>query len=110
MTLDDLAAYGANVDEGLKRCMDNEAFYLRMVETVRADQGFGELPQAVAEGRLKDAFGIAHSLKGALGNLAITPLYDPMRKITEYLRVETDMDYAPLIDHIMREYDRFCAL
>ena len=110
MTLDDLAAYGANVEEGLGRCMGNEGFYLRLVETVRNDQGYDTLQQAVTDGRLKDAFEAAHALKGALANLAITPLLEPVSEITELLRAETDTDYQPLLDRIMQERDRFCAL
>ena len=110
MTLDDLIAYGANVEEGLGRCMGNEAFYLRLVETIKDEQGFDTLKQAVAEGRLKDGFEAAHGLKGALANLAITPLLEPVSEITELLRAETDTDYQPLIDRIMEERKRFCAL
>ena len=31
LTIEKLKAYGANVDEGLSRCMNNETFYLRLV-------------------------------------------------------------------------------
>ena len=34
MTIDSLKAFGANTAEGLARCMNNEAFYLRMVGMV----------------------------------------------------------------------------
>lgn len=110
MTLDDLVAYGANVDKGLMRCMNNEAFYLRLVDMMKADPGFETLQQAIADGRLRDAFEAAHSLKGALANLAITPLHEPVVQITELLRVETEMDYQPLLDRIMQEHARLCAL
>ena len=110
MTLDDLAAYGANVDEGLARCMNNEAFYLRLVESMKAESGFEALPQAISDGRLRDAFEAAHSLKGTLANLAITPLFEPVSEITELLRAETEMDYQPLLDRIAQEHARFCAL
>lgn len=110
MTLDDLRAYGANVDEGLARCVGNEALYLRLVGTVQVETGFDTLQKAIEDKRLKDAFEAAHSLKGVLGNLAITPLYEPMREITEFLRVETDMDYSELMATIGQERERFCAL
>ena len=110
MTLDDLIAFGANVDEGLSRCMGNEAFYLRLVETVKADEGFDKLKAAIDENRLHDAFEAAHALKGSLGNLAITPLYEPVCEITELLRSETETDYAPLMDDIMQKRDAFRAL
>ena len=110
MTLDDLIAYGANVNEGLTRCMNNESFYLRLVETVKGEQGFDTLAQAIDEGRLHDAFEAAHALKGVLGNLALTPLYEPVSQITELLRNETEADYAQLVADIMAEWNRFLAL
>ena len=110
MTLDDLIAYGANVDEGLTRCLNNEEFYLRLVESVKAEAGFNKLEQAVSEGRLHDGFEAAHALKGVLGNLAITPLLEPVTEITELLRSETQTDYTELLAKIKHEKDRFCAL
>ena len=110
MTLDDLIAYGADVDDGLARCMNNEDFYLRLVGTLKEEQGFDTLKQAIEANDLKAAFEAAHSLKGVLGNLAITPLYEPVLEITELLRAETAMDYSDLMANIMEERDRFCAL
>ena len=110
MNIEDLVAYGANVEEGLSRCMGNEGFYLRMVETVRSDEGYDTLQAAVSEGRLGDAFEAAHALKGALSNLAITPLSEPVSEITELLRSETDMDYSALMATIMQKRDELRAL
>ena len=31
LTLESLRAWGADVDDGMKRCMNNEAFYFRMI-------------------------------------------------------------------------------
>ena len=31
LTIDSLRAYGANVDDGMTRCMNNEAFYFRLI-------------------------------------------------------------------------------
>ena len=110
MTLDDLRAYGANVDEGLGRCMNNESFYLRLVDMVKNEQGFDTLEQAIAANDLKTAFEAAHSLKGVLGNLSLTPLFDPINEITELLRAETQMDYSELMGAIKEQKDKFFAL
>ena len=110
MTLDDLIAYGANTEEGLARCMGNEAFYLRLVESVKQEEGFAQLEPAIQAGDLDAAFHIAHGLKGVLGNLAITPLYEPMVEITELLRARTSMDYSELLATIKDAYADFCAL
>lgn len=110
MTLDDLIAYGANVEEGMSRCMNNESFYLKLVESIKQERGFDELEQAVADGRLKDAFEIAHALKGVLGNLSLTPLYDPMCEITERLRDQGEADCTELLDNITLQRERLAAL
>ncbi len=110
MTLDDLVAFGANVEEGLGRCMGNEAFYLRLVESVKDEKGFDNLKSALDAGNLGEAFSAAHALKGVLGNLSLTPLYEPMSEITELLRAETQMDYSELLGTIMDLRDEFCAL
>ena len=110
MTLDDLAAYGANTEEGLARCMGNEDFYLRLVGIAQNDKGYDALQAAVQEHNLRAAFEAAHSLKGVLANLAITPLLQPVSEITELLRAETQTDYSELLAKIMEERERFCAL
>ena len=110
MNIEDLAAYGANVEEGVSRCVGNEGLYLRLVESVKDDAHFAALETAIAEGRLDDAFEEAHGLKGSLGNLSLTPLYEPMVEITELLRARTETDYAPLLAKISEERARLFSL
>jgi len=110
MTLDDLEAYGANTQEGLQRCMGVKSLYLRLVESIKTEDRFDRLAQAIDEGRLSDAFDAAHALKGVLGNLSLTPLQRPMEEITELLRNQTPADYKTLVEQILTERDRFRAL
>ena len=117
MTLDDLAAFGANTEEGLARCMGMEAFYLNLAETVKTEQGFATLKEALEAGNLKEAFEAAHALKGVLANLALTPLLEPVSALTELVRPEnmaargvTEVDYQELLDTILTQHERFCAL
>lgn len=110
MKIEDLISFGANVDEGLQRCMNNEAFYLRLVESVREEQGFDALKEAIEAGDLDKAFEASHALKGVLGNLSLTPLYEPMAEICELLRTKEDADYQALLDEIMHVRDVFLAL
>lgn len=110
MTLDDLAAYGANVTEGVARCVGMEAFYLKLVESVKTDPSFEALRTAIADNRLDDAFEASHALKGVLANLSITPILEPVEEICELLRARTEMDYSELMGKINSEYERFLAL
>ena len=110
MTIDDLVAYGANVAEGLKRCMGMTDFYVQLAGSIKTEQGFDKLNEEINAGDLDAAFQTAHGLKGILANLAITPLQEPVSEITELLRAKTDMDYSGLMAHILEERDRFRAL
>ena len=65
LTIDALRTWGANVNEGLERCMNMEAFYLRLVPKAVEDANFEKLPEAVAAGDMEKAFEAAHALKGS---------------------------------------------
>ncbi len=86
MTLDALTLYGARTAEGLARCLNNEKFYLQMVSMALADKNFERLQAAMDAGDSRAAFEAAHSLKGSIGNVALTPIYEPICALTELLR------------------------
>lgn len=111
MTIDDLERYGANTKEGVGRCMGNSDFYIRLVKMMPKDQNFGFLYEAIDKGDLDSAFEAAHALKGALGNLSITSLYEPVLELTELLRSRTQMDYSELVSRIKdkhKELEKLC--
>lgn len=110
LTIQGLREYGANVDEGLRRCLNNEDFYIRLVGIAAADEGYDKLAQQVRDGDFAGAFDTAHALKGVLGNLFLTPVYEPVSEITELLRAKQEADYAPLIDRILEQRDKLAAL
>ncbi len=110
LTLDALRAYGADVDDGLRRCMNMEAFYLRLFSSLKGDTRVEELKAAVERKDLDTAFEIAHALKGIYGNLSLTPLYRPIQEITELLRARKDMDYGPLLAEICTQKEKLDAL
>ena len=103
LTIDNLNKIGVNTSEGLARCLNNEAFYLRLVGRVRNDATFDKLYEAIENKDLKQAFEYAHSLKGVLGNLSLTPMEKPIKEITEYLRHEEQIDYVPYIEEIKKQ-------
>ena len=100
MKIDDLRGIRRERRRGLSRCLNNEEFYLKLVGSMRDEDKFDALESAIEDGRLDDAFEAAHALKGVLGNLSITPLYEPVAEITELLRARTDMDYSELMGKI----------
>jgi hypothetical protein len=51
------------------------------------DGAFGKLGLALEENRNGDAFEYAHNLKGIIGNMGLTPLFETVCEIVEPLRV-----------------------
>ena len=107
LTLDALRSYGANVDEGLGRCMGMESLYLRLVNMVPSEGNFAKLEEGLASRDWDKAFEAAHALKGVLGNLSLTPLYDPAVKLTELLRPKQACDYKPFYEELLKQKARF---
>ena len=110
ITVDALKSFGANVDEGLGRCMGNEALYLKLVATIPGEKNFGKLSESIQNNDLDGAFEAAHALKGVLGNLSLTNMYDKVADITELLRARTEMDYSEKVAEIMNARDELAKL
>ena len=111
LTIDALRDYGANVDEGLGRCFNNEDFYLRLVGMGLADANFDKLKAALDAGDTTAAFEAAHALKGSIGNLALTPIFGPVSQLTEVLRGKTGpVDAGALPGQIFDALERARAL
>ena len=110
LTIEKLRNYGANVDEGLQRCVNNETLYLRLVDKAIRDPAFDALKEIPETGDLERGFELAHALKGVTANLSLTPLYNPIYEITELFRNRTDTDYRPLIEVISEKRDQLISL
>lgn len=112
MTLESLEAYGANTAEGMSRCMNDESFYLRMVSMTLADGNFEKLKDAMEAGNAAEAFSAVHALKGALGNVSLTPIYEPVCELTELLRGKSSpVDGGKeLLEKILEQREKALAL
>lgn len=110
ITIENLKKYGANVDEALQRCVGNEALYLKLVDCFLSQNAFPDLKDALAKGDLEAAFHVAHSLKGVVGNLSLTPLYDVIYNMTELLRNRQKIDYQPYIDKYEKLYSELLVI
>lgn len=110
LTIDDLKALGADTEDGLKRCLGKEDFYLRMVRMALSDDGFERLKAAVEAGNLDEGFERAHALKGTIGNVSLTTLEEPIKEITEDLRARKDKDYSEILGVIDEQLAKYRAL
>ena len=110
LTIDKLDAFGARVNEGLERCLNNEAIYFRLIGMAAEDPAFERLEEGLRKGDLEEAFNAAHTLKGALGNLALEPIYRPAVELTELLRHRTPCDYNALLNTVLEKRAELRAL
>ena len=111
LTVENLKQFGANTEEGLGRCFNNVDFYLKLVGMGLADANFDKLREALDAGDAAAAFEAAHALKGAIGNLALTPIYTPVCALTEQLRgAGTTQGTEALAAEVMAQLERARAL
>ena len=104
LTIQALQDLGVNTKDGMARCLNNEQFYFRMLTKALGDDSCEKLAAAI------EAIELAHALKGVMGNLALTPIYDPVNEMLELLRSRTQMDYSPYIKTILEKKQALSAL
>lgn len=94
MTLiEKMTAYGADMKETMNRFLNDEKFYETCLEMFFKGEEFSQLKTAIDNKEYKQAFEIAHTIKGVVGNLGLTPLYNAVCEIVEPLRAK---DYSNL--------------
>ena len=109
LTIEKLQEYGVNTKEGLARCMNNANFFMRMIGMGLKNDSFEKLGKALEDNNLDEAFEQAHALKGVVGNLALTPIYNPLAEMTEMLRAKKDVDYIAMYAPIKELRDKMVA-
>ena len=101
ITIEGLRNNGADVETGLSRCVGKEDLYLKLVNMGLGDTKFEELGTVLQSNDLDQAFKICHALKGVIGNLAVTPLYEALSQMTEKLRNKEAADYSAMYSDIL---------
>ena len=102
ITIESLKNKGTDTETGLARCLGNETLYLHLVKTALDDKKFVKLGEALNTDNFTKAFELCHALKGVIGNLSITPLYEILSEITEKLRNKEADDYSKLYNEILK--------
>ena len=110
LTIADLREFGADVDEALVRCMNKEDFYLLLVGKALDDTKLSLLEEQINGKDFDAAFETAHTLKGMYTNLSLTPVSDPVCRITELLREKTDTDYSALLTEAKSQFARLRSI
>ncbi len=106
----ELTDAGFDVDDALKRLLNNERLYEKFLKRFIADQNFTKLEEAVHSCKKQEAFDAAHTLKGLCGNLSINSLLDPVCRQVELFRAGDWDEGAALMDEVSREYNKVVGL
>lgn len=100
-------AYGADYNTTIARFMHKENMYLRFLDMMFEDKSLQLLGDALERGDILAAFEHAHTLKGVVGNMGLTPLYKAACAIVEVLRRRDEgADYKSLYHNIELEYQK----
>ena len=89
--------YGADYNSTMARFMGKEAMYLKFLDMLFKDDILEKLGTALEQQDYEAAFAAAHTLKGVVGNMGLTPLFNAVCAIVESLRKrEVPEDYNVL--------------
>lgn len=103
-------AYGADYRTTMERFMGNENMYLRLLDMLFQDENMNKLGNALKAEDMTAAFEAAHTLKGVVGNLGLTPLYEAVCAIVEPLRFRKACNYAAMYQDIKSEFEKVDVL
>ncbi len=106
---------GADVQATLNRFMGNDAIYQKFLGKFPNDPNYANLGTNIESGNYEEAYKCAHALKGVVGNLGLTPIYEAVSTLVEELRnkANADVDAARANEEwqqIKIVYEKFIAI
>jgi FOG: HPt domain len=75
-------------EDGIKRVMNNKAFFIKMLVKFKDDPNLKNLEAALAANDYEKAQVAAHTLKGLSGNLSLTELFKQSREIEAQIKTK----------------------
>ena len=104
--LEELKNWGCDVDGAMERFMGDEELYMSCLKTVVNDKAYEALHDGLLEGDLQGAFDNAHTLKGVLANMGLTPMFDIVVRIVEPLRAGNMENLMPVYEELVAANER----
>lgn len=108
--LEALKEWGCDVDGAMERLMGDEGLYQTCLHSVMEDKNFAGLCDALNQRKVEQAFEYAHTLKGVLANMGLTPMYDTVVQIVEPLRKGNDENLLPVCEELLQEKEKLGKL
>jgi HPt (histidine-containing phosphotransfer) domain-containing protein len=103
---DALAEYGTDIEDVKKRFVNDEEFYRECLDMFLRDDSIEKLKVAIDNRDTQEAFNAAHTIKGIVGNLGLTPLFDAISDLVEDLRSDKMGNALKKYKNIDLEYEK----
>lgn len=102
-----LKNWGTDTDGAIHRFVDDEEFYLSIVQKFCADDNYLKLKEALDNDDVEQAFFHSHTLKGVLGNLGLNPILAANTDVLEALRsgdIALAKEKYPKLEEVYKEF------
>lgn len=99
--LEELKDLGVDVDGGIKRLSGKQALYERMMFKFLDMMKKSVVSPDFDSNNYGDVIEVAHALKGAAGNLSVTPLYEAYGKIVDLLRTQKPEEARKVLEDVL---------
>ncbi|MBR2875713.1 MAG: Hpt domain-containing protein [Clostridia bacterium] len=96
-----------DVEGALARFLDDEDLYEQFYGELLKDPAFENLGEAIEQGKTYEAFEYAHTLKGIIGNMGLTPLFETVCDIVEPLRINSLDGVKEKYAELISQRDKF---
>lgn len=102
----DLELWGCDIQGALERFIGDEELYVSCLHSVINDPAYDKLGDALDAGNAKEAFEYAHTLKGVLANMGLTPIYDIDVLLVEPLRAGKCERLMPIYQELLQANEK----
>ncbi len=109
-TIEALRNWGCDIDGAMERFDDDVELFLSFLPDIVNEPAVVKLGEDLKSGNVSGAFDCAHLIKGLLGNMGITPLYEIAIRLVEPLRHGSDEGLLPIYEEFMQAHKEFTEL
>lgn len=105
-----LRNWGCDIDGAFARFLNDQDLYNECLNMFVVDENIKELKEHINDKDQKVPFVIVHTLKGVVGNLGITPLYESLVTLCDSLR---NSEYDPksgYYETVQSDLDKFLEI
>lgn len=103
--LNELKVWGCDVEGAMERFLEDEELYYSCLEMLVEDEELKRLGEELEEGETEEAFDCAHTLKGVIGNMGLTPMFEIIVRIVEPLRTGRVENLEPVYEELVEAKD-----